>query len=204
FATGSIVRITLHNFLTYDQCVFYPGPHLNVILGPNGVGKSSVSAAIALGLGFSPKVIGRQTDLKNFVQDNKDEGYIEIELMGKPGSGNQTIRRTITAAAADNSSKFLHDAATQEFVKIQVAKLNIRLDNLCTFLPQDRVAQFAQLTPAQWLTDTQSSAGHHSLTDWHNKLIEKYKKKLVHESVSPSRIVTFAFDFSALSDVGRR
>ena len=42
--------------MTYDFVEFYPGPHLNIILGPNGTGKSSIAAAIAIGLGFAPKV----------------------------------------------------------------------------------------------------------------------------------------------------
>lgn len=46
----------LINFMTYDQVEFRPGPHLNMILGPNGTGKSSIAAALAVGLGFHPKV----------------------------------------------------------------------------------------------------------------------------------------------------
>jgi predicted ATPase len=42
--------------MTYDQVEFKPGPHLNMILGPNGTGKSSIAAAIAIGLGFPAKV----------------------------------------------------------------------------------------------------------------------------------------------------
>lgn len=42
--------------MTYDNVEFRPGPHLNMILGPNGTGKSSIAAAIAIGLAFPPKV----------------------------------------------------------------------------------------------------------------------------------------------------
>ena len=30
---GAIVRVTLHNFMTYSQAEIRPGPHLNVVLG---------------------------------------------------------------------------------------------------------------------------------------------------------------------------
>jgi chromosome segregation ATPase len=53
---GAIVRIALRNFVTYDRCEFFPGPHLNMIIGPNGTGKSTVVCAMALGLGGSPAV----------------------------------------------------------------------------------------------------------------------------------------------------
>ena len=36
---GSIVRIKIHNFMTYDDCEFFPGPGLNLVLGPNGTGE---------------------------------------------------------------------------------------------------------------------------------------------------------------------
>ena len=42
--------------MTYDFVEFKPGPHLNMILGPNGTGKSTIAAGIAIGLGFKPEV----------------------------------------------------------------------------------------------------------------------------------------------------
>jgi pantothenate kinase-related protein Tda10 len=56
YIPGSIVRIQLHNFVTYDYVQFRPGPYLNMIFGPNGTGKSSIACAIALGLNFPPSV----------------------------------------------------------------------------------------------------------------------------------------------------
>lgn len=44
------------NFMTYDHVEFRPGPYLNMILGANGVGKSSIAAGIAIGLAFNPRV----------------------------------------------------------------------------------------------------------------------------------------------------
>ena len=56
FIPGSIVRIQLENFLTYDWVEFRPGPYLNMVFGPNGTGKSSIACAICLGLNFPPAV----------------------------------------------------------------------------------------------------------------------------------------------------
>ena len=56
YIPGSIVRIQLKNFVTYDYVQFHCGAHLNMILGPNGTGKSSIACAIALGLNFPPSV----------------------------------------------------------------------------------------------------------------------------------------------------
>ena len=52
------MRVELTNFVTYDKVQIFPGPHLNVIIGANGTGKSSIACAIALGLGASPAILG--------------------------------------------------------------------------------------------------------------------------------------------------
>lgn len=57
FVDGSIFRVKLHNFLTYSDAEFHPGPRLNLILGPNGTGKSSIVCALCVGLAGSTKVI---------------------------------------------------------------------------------------------------------------------------------------------------
>jgi chromosome segregation ATPase len=36
YRIGSIMKIRMKNFVTYDYFEFEPGPHLNVIVGPNG------------------------------------------------------------------------------------------------------------------------------------------------------------------------
>jgi len=54
--TGSIVRVKMVDFLTYDHVEVFPGPRLNMVVGPNGTGKSSVVCGIVIGLGGDPKV----------------------------------------------------------------------------------------------------------------------------------------------------
>ena len=54
---GSIVRVKLENFVTYTAGEFFPGPSLNMVIGPNGNGKSTLVCAICLGLGWGPQVL---------------------------------------------------------------------------------------------------------------------------------------------------
>jgi hypothetical protein len=56
FKPGSIVRIKVTNFVTYTSAEFFPGPKLNMVIGPNGTGKSTLVCAICLGLGWGPQV----------------------------------------------------------------------------------------------------------------------------------------------------
>ncbi|RLN57421.1 hypothetical protein BBJ29_004051, partial [Phytophthora kernoviae] len=55
YVDGSIFRVKLHNFLTYNDAEFFPGPRLNLILGPNGTGKSSIVCALCVGLAGSTR-----------------------------------------------------------------------------------------------------------------------------------------------------
>lgn len=56
YQPGSIVRVQLQNFVTYTAVEFFPGPSLNMVIGPNGTGKSTLVCAICLGLGWGPQV----------------------------------------------------------------------------------------------------------------------------------------------------
>ena len=56
YQPGSIVRVQLKNFVTYTAVEFFPGPSLNMVIGPNGTGKSTLVCAICLGLGWGPQV----------------------------------------------------------------------------------------------------------------------------------------------------
>ncbi|CAL1699970.1 unnamed protein product [Somion occarium] len=176
FIPGSIMRIQLRNFVTYDYVEFFPGPHLNMILGPNGTGKSSIACAICLGLNFPPSVLGRASELSAFVKLGTSDGHIEIELKGPKGKPNLVIRRTLSATS--KSSQFIlngHAMSGRE-VNQRMAELNVQVSNLCSFLPQDKVAEFARMSPQQLLRETQRAAGNENLTAWHDTLITAGKE----------------------------
>ena len=67
YVPGALMRVRLHNFMTHRDATFEPGPRLNVVLGPNGTGKSAFVCAVCVGLGGSPKLLGRAGSLGDFV-----------------------------------------------------------------------------------------------------------------------------------------
>ncbi|CAG8624110.1 11141_t:CDS:10 [Acaulospora colombiana] len=176
YLPGSIVRIRCKNFLTYDFVEFSPGPRMNMILGPNGTGKSTIACAICIGLGFSINTLGRADQLSSFVKHGYDQGYIEIELKGDLGKKNLIVRRSITSKS--NTSTWLLNGkqSPKSAVEKEVANLDVQVGNLCSFLPQDRVNEFAKLKPEELLVETQKVAGHKKLNYWHGQLIELGKK----------------------------
>ncbi|KAJ3254867.1 Structural maintenance of chromosomes protein 5 [Boothiomyces macroporosus] len=167
---GAIVRIHLINFLTYSKTEFYPGPNMNMVIGPNGTGKSTVVCAIALGLGGKTDVLGRAKELQEFVKHGEHEATVEIELKNSPRN---TIIKRKFSRGSNGSKWFLNDQTSTELeIKNIVSKFNIQVDNLCQFLPQDKVAGFAQMNPQKLLCETERAAGK-DLLENHQLLTEK-------------------------------
>jgi len=65
---------------TYDAVEFRPGPYLNIIIGPNGTGKSTIVCAICLGLAGKPSLLGRALQPMEYIKHGSDRAMIEIEL----------------------------------------------------------------------------------------------------------------------------
>ncbi|XP_074217777.1 structural maintenance of chromosomes protein 5 isoform X2 [Camelus bactrianus] len=165
FVEGSIVRIAMENFLTYDICEVSPGPHLNMIIGANGTGKSSIVCAICLGLAGKPAFMGRADKVGFFVKRGCTKGMVEIELFRT--SGNLIITREIDVAKNQSFWFINKKSTTQKVVEEQVAALNIQVGNLCQFLPQDKVGEFAKLSKIELLEATEKSVGPPEMHRYH-------------------------------------
>ncbi|ODO01361.1 hypothetical protein I350_06180 [Cryptococcus amylolentus CBS 6273] len=176
YVAGSVVRIKATNFMTYDHVEFRPGPHLNMILGPNGTGKSSIAASIAIGLGFPPKVMGRANEVRSYVKQGHDEAQLEIELKGRPSQPNTIICRKFNRLNEKSEWLLEGEAATRTRVMEVVQGYGVQANNLCSFLPQDKVAEFAKMDAVTVLKETMRAAGDPRLTKWHETLIAKGKK----------------------------
>ncbi|KAK3048627.1 hypothetical protein LTS18_012908, partial [Coniosporium uncinatum] len=171
-APGSIVRVKMTNFVTYTSAEYHLGPSLNMIIGPNGTGKSTLVCAICLGLGWGPQHLGRAKELGEFVKHGNKEGEIEIELAAGPKQkGKNPIVRRVITKEGNKSKWFLNGNSCPAKDVHQLARsFSIQIDNLCQFLPQDRVVEFAQLTPVQLLESTQKAAAEPEMVAWHQEL----------------------------------
>ncbi|XP_024935693.1 structural maintenance of chromosomes protein 5 [Cephus cinctus] len=164
---GIITRLYVENFVTYDKVVVEPGRNLNLIIGPNGTGKSTIVCAIVLGLGGKPKIIGRALHIREYVKAGCSSSKIQIEL--KDTNGSIVITREFDIS--NNTTWQINGkrAATKDILQL-TSSLNIQVDNLCQFLPQDKVQDFSKMNSQELLENTQRSVGDPMLFEYHAKL----------------------------------
>uniref|UniRef100_A0A8C5WDB0 Structural maintenance of chromosomes protein 5 n=1 Tax=Leptobrachium leishanense TaxID=445787 RepID=A0A8C5WDB0_9ANUR len=168
FVDGSIVRVKMENFLTYDLCEVFPGPHLNMIVGANGTGKSSIVCAICLGLAGKTSFIGRADKVGYYVKRGCQKGCVEVELY--QSSGNLVITREMQVINNQSTWTINGKSVPLKVVEEKVAALNIQVGNFCQFLPQDKVGEFAKLSKTELLEATEKSIGPPEMYKFHCEL----------------------------------
>ncbi|CAN0023063.1 unnamed protein product, partial [Ectocarpus sp. 8 AP-2014] len=175
---GSIVSLKMKNFLVYKDAKAVFGPRLNMVVGPNGSGKSTLVCAIALGLGGSPKVLGRADNLSAFVMHGvKEDASVTVELY-MPDGNNLHVTRTFSRK--NNSSNWHINGRSHSTKEVEnkIRALGIQVDNLCTMLPQasdacmtprrqDKVGDFSGFTPDKLLLETEKALSGTELYDPH-------------------------------------
>lgn len=171
FQPGAIVRVKLTNFVTYESAEFLPGPNLNMVIGPNGTGKSSLVCAICLGLGWGPQHLGRATQIGEFVKHGLGEAYVEVELQRRSHEPENHVVRLKIIRDGNGREWWLNGRKTSlKAVQMLTRSLSIQIDNLCQFLPQDKVSEFAALSPVELLQQTQRAAAPEQMLEWHEEL----------------------------------
>lgn len=187
YMPGNILEIELCNFMTFTMLFEKPGSRLNLVIGPNGSGKSSLVCAIALGLGADPQVLGRATSIGAYVKRGEESGYIKISLRGEHKEEKITITRKIDV---HNKSEWILNGKVvpkKDILEV-IQRFNIQINNLTQFLPQDRVCEFAKLTPVQLLEETEKAIGDPRLPIQHRSLITKSQElKKLERTVESNR-----------------
>lgn len=160
FRRGNIVRLEMVNFLTFSNTVLDPGPRMNLVLGPNGTGKSTIVNAVCIVFGGSPRLLGRNPDLGSFVRHGSADAAIEAWICDpERPSGVRRIRREFNS---DGKGRFLIDGKKAKLSDVQKSvndEYEIQLDNLSQFMPQEKIAEFVNFKADELLQITVRSLG---------------------------------------------
>lgn len=179
---GKIKSVAVKDFVTYDVVIFYPDEHLNIIIGPNGTGKSTIVAAIVLGMGGNCKLLSRSGSIEDYIKNGKEMAKIEVALYKNSRGDIMMFNRTFNRSGMDRFEIDGTKVSHKEFLK-RVKDLNIQIDNLCQFLPQDRVQDFTKMNSRELLLNTQASVCRPEMTELMNQLLEKrQQQKTVNKS----------------------
>lgn len=171
-----------------------------MIIGPNGTGKSTLLAAIILGLGGSPKTVGRGKKISEYVKQNDREATINIYLQGHEPNSLIKITREFNLEEK-NVWKLNNETKSAKDMMEYIKEFSIQVDNMCQFLPQDRVQDFAKLNKQELLRQTQVAIGQEDLIEKqeaiilqrakHNELVyllNKYNQNLAEATDTNNRL----------------
>ncbi|KAH8360388.1 hypothetical protein KR200_003851 [Drosophila serrata] len=161
---GRIQSVYCKDFVSYSEITFHPKHYLNVLTGPNGSGKSTIVSAIILGLGGEPHLLDRSSSVSDYIQSNKTSAKIIIRIYGRVVNSTETFCRIINSNGSSNFSVNNKDTTKKNFL-CAVSAYNIQVNNLCQFLPQDRVQDFSKMNPQELLLNTMSSVCDSELTN---------------------------------------
>ena len=116
--------------------------------------------------------LGRATEVAEFVKHGSQEATIEIELERDPDRMRRNPILTRNIKRKDNKSSWLVNGqtSTKKAVMELARSFSIQIDNLCQFLPQDKVVEFAAMNPVDLLRSTQLAAAPPEMIDFHEDL----------------------------------
>ena len=117
--------------------------------------------------------MGRADNVSEFIRIGKNEAEVEVELFNaQDNSGNYVINRMWWKEPSKNKTRWTLNGKVTTGKEIQglVKKLNIQTDNLCQFLPQDKVHDFSKMNSKQLLGRTVDAIGEAQLKEDHERL----------------------------------
>ena len=128
---------------------------------------------ICLGLAGKPTVLGRATSVIDFIRVGEQVASIEVELF-HPDQENVVIFRQFDRNGKNVWAINGKKSGVRE-VERKVAEFRIQVDNLCQFLPQDKVHDFSRLNSKGLLDSTVDAVGDLSLKEKHAELKQLQK-----------------------------
>lgn len=117
--------------------------------------------------------------MSEFVKHGEQEAIIEIELAADPKRHRRNPVIKCNIKRENNKCTYsIDDKPSNKKTVIELCKsFTIQIDNLCQFLPQDKVVEFAAMTPVELLRSTQRAVAPQEMLDMHDELKEHRQKQ---------------------------
>jgi structural maintenance of chromosomes protein 5 len=128
-----------------------------------------------------------------FVKTGCREATIEIELQKDHRTRrNPIITRIIKKEGSKSTYNLNGSAVSGKSIQELARSMNIQIDNLCQFLPQDKVVEFAAMTPVELLQSTQRAAAGPEMLQYHEDLkkLRAHQKELLTHSRADREVLT--------------
>ncbi|GKT34674.1 Structural maintenance of chromosomes protein 5 like protein [Aduncisulcus paluster] len=158
FSDGKVMSISLTNFMGSKSMKYHFGPSSNIITGPNGSGKSTLLYAIMVLFGADKEIWAQKfKSIAGFVNTQANSAIIEAEVYHRHTRGRykkesfriRVIIQRIPSLKVEysiNGKKVSKKSATA-----LCRRLNIRTDNMCCVMPQEKANRIAAERPSTLL-----------------------------------------------------
>ncbi|KAF5830376.1 hypothetical protein DUNSADRAFT_14673 [Dunaliella salina] len=80
---GHLKKIQLINFMCHHNFEMEFGPHITLVSGTNGSGKSAVMQALQVCLGVAARTTGRGHNLSSFIRSGQSEARVMVTICNK-------------------------------------------------------------------------------------------------------------------------
>eukprot|EP00871_Galdieria_phlegrea_P005448 jgi/Galph1/5904/GphlegSOOS_G4626.1 len=175
FKRGQIISLHLKNFVTFDDVVLQASPQLNLIAAPNGTGKSTIASALCIVFCVNVKILERASSLQEFIKRGTERATVEVDLY-EPKSPKTNFIRHVSRTFDKNRSDscFIDGKPVRKAEVTELCKsLKIQLENLCLFLPQERISNFTSMEPKELFRRTLEATSGSELLDNFQTLLNK-------------------------------
>lgn len=105
---------------------------------------------------MSLKLIRVKFQVADYVKNGKTKAHIELEIISNRNGDVSTFHRAFGKDAKEIFTVDGTKVSKKDYLQ-RVKAYNIQVDNLCMFLPQDRVQDFTKMNPQELLLNTQLS-----------------------------------------------
>lgn len=177
-ASAYIRQIRLSNFMCHEHLTLDFSPHLNIIYGMNGSGKSTILTGIMIGLGAKSHTTSRGSNLSAFIKTGKQKAWIHITIKLNPRyltlyekyGEEVTITRVLRSGIS--SLEIRNDSGTR--VPRTTSKDVAEICSYCGFYPNNELAMLSQENAKEFLVTASARKKYHKLKEAMQQLeIEK-------------------------------